>query len=77
MPSRPGQDGHDQEPISGAVHQGHISPVLVAADYSSIPEQARVAVWSDDGTYPVGSKGRSVSDTETNTDVAIAIVGGP
>ena len=57
--------------------QGHISPIIVAADYSSIPEQTRVAVWSDDATYSVGSKGRSLSDTETNTDVTIAITGGP
>ena len=56
--------------------QGHISPIIVAAD-CSIPEQTRVAVWSDDATYSVGSKGRSLSDTRTNTDVTIAITGGP
>ncbi len=53
---------------------GHISPIIVAADYSSIPEQTRVAVWSDDAAYTVGSKGRSLADTEQNTDVTQAKV---
>lgn len=48
--------------------QGHISPIIVAADYSSIPEQTRVAVWSDDGTYGVGSKGKLLKDTSQVTD---------
>ena len=52
--------------------QGHISPIIVAADYSSIPEQTRVAVWSDDAAYSVGSKGRTLADTEQNTDVTQA-----
>lgn len=51
--------------------QGHISPIIVAADYSSIPEQTRVAVWSDDAAYN-GSKGRTLADTEQNTDVTQA-----
>lgn len=51
---------------------GHISPIIVAADYSTIPEQTRVAVWSDSNAYAVGSKGRSLSDTEANTDVTQA-----
>ena len=53
---------------------GHISPIIVAADYSSIPEQARVAVWSDSNTYAVGSKGRQLADVEQNTDVTQAKV---
>lgn len=53
---------------------GHISPIVVAADYSSIPEQTRQAVWGDQDTYTVGSKGRSLADTEQNTDVTQAKV---
>lgn len=53
---------------------GHISPIIVAADYSSIPEQTRVAVWGDQNTYTVGSKGRLLADTEQNTDVTQAKV---
>ena len=54
--------------------QGHISPIIVAADYSSIPEQTRVAVWGDQDTYTVGSKGKMLSDTEATTDITQAKV---
>lgn len=54
---------------------GHISPIIVAADYSSIPEQTRVAVWSDDATYAVGSKGKTLTDIETLADATQATVG--
>lgn len=53
---------------------GHISPILVASDYSSIPDQTRVAVWGDTSTYSVGAKGRTLTDTEANTDVTQAKV---
>lgn len=56
---------------------GHISPILVASDYSSIPDQTRVAVWSDDDTYAAGQKGKSLADTEANTDATQAWVGAP
>ena len=36
---------------------GHISEIIVASDYSSIPEQTRLAVWLDDDSYSVGQKG--------------------
>lgn len=36
---------------------GHISPIMLALDLSALPEQTRVAVWSDDDTYIAGSKG--------------------
>ena len=52
----------------------HISPIIVAADYSSIPEQTRVAVWGDQDTYTVGSKGKMLSDTEATTDITQAKV---
>lgn len=55
--------------------QGHISPIIVAADYSSIPEQTRVAVWSDDNTYAVGAKGKTLADIETLADATQAAVG--
>lgn len=54
---------------------GHVSPIIVAADYSSIPDQTRLAVWSDTDTYSVGAKGRSLPDAEANTDVTQAKVG--
>lgn len=37
--------------------EGHISPVIVAADYSAIPQTTRLAVWSDTDTYSTGEKG--------------------
>ena len=43
-------------------------------DYSSIPEQTRVAVWGDQDTYTVGSKGKMLSDTEATTDITQAKV---
>lgn len=54
--------------------QGHISPIIVAADYSSIPEQTRVAVWSDTNDYAVGSKAKTLTDVQSNTDLTQAKV---
>lgn len=53
---------------------GHISPVIVASDYSSIPDQTRKAVWGDTDTYLVGSKGRIHTDTGDTVDITQAKV---
>lgn len=37
--------------------EGKISPIIVAADYSAIPETTRLALWSDSDTYAPGEKG--------------------
>lgn len=50
--------------------QGHISPIIVAADYSSIPDQARVAVWSDTDTYTTGQKGLVLQDAADDAELA-------
>lgn len=39
--------------------EGQISPIMLALDLSAVPEQTCVATWSDNNTYPVGSKGNS------------------
>lgn len=36
---------------------GKISPIMLAIDFSSVPEQTRLAVWSDNSTYGAGEKG--------------------
>lgn len=53
---------------------GHISPIMLALDLSALPEQTRVAVWSDNNTYGAGEKGKVLADTEANTDVTQAKV---
>jgi hypothetical protein len=54
--------------------EGHISPIMLALDLSALPEQTRLAVWSDDDTYSAGEKGKVLADTEANTDVTQAKV---
>lgn len=49
---------------------GHISPIIVAADYSSIPDQSRVAVWSDTDTYTTGQKGLVLQDAADDAELA-------
>jgi hypothetical protein len=49
--------------------EGHVSPIMVAADYSTIPEQTRVAVWADDDTYTAGSKGKKLVDGAAGIDI--------
>jgi hypothetical protein len=49
---------------------GHISPIIVAADYSSIPDQARIAVWSDADTYTTGQKGLVLQDAADDAELA-------
>jgi len=49
---------------------GHISPIIVAADYSSIPDQSRVAVWSDADTYTTGQKGLVLQDAADDAELA-------
>lgn len=41
--------------------EGHISPIMLALDLSAVPEQTRVAVWSDNDTYNTGEKGSDLS----------------
>jgi hypothetical protein len=53
---------------------GHISPIMLALDLSALPEQTRVAVWSDSDTYSAGEKGKVLADTEANTDLTQAKV---
>jgi hypothetical protein len=50
--------------------EGHISPIIVAADYSSIPEQSRIAVWSDTDTYTTGQKGLVLQDAADDAELA-------
>jgi hypothetical protein len=50
--------------------EGHISPIIVAADYSSIPEQSRIAVWSDSDTYTSGQKGLVLQDAADDAELA-------
>lgn len=49
---------------------GKISPIIVAADYSSIPDQSRVAVWSDNASYAANSKGGLQVSTADDADTA-------
>lgn len=49
---------------------GHISPIIVAFDYSSIPDQARIAVWSDTDTYTTGQKGLVLQDAADDAELA-------
>ncbi len=49
---------------------GHISPIIVAADYSSIPDQSRIAVWSDADTYTTGQKGLVLQDAADDSELA-------
>ena len=49
---------------------GHISPIIVAADYSSIPDQSRIAVWSDADTYTTGQKGLVLQDAADDAELA-------
>lgn len=53
---------------------GHISSIMLALDLSALPEQTRVAVWTDNDTYSAGEKGKVLADTEANTDVTQAKV---
>lgn len=50
--------------------EGHISPIIVASDYSSIPEQTRLAVWSDEDTYDIGTKGKLLKDAADNAELS-------
>lgn len=54
--------------------EGHISPIMLALDLSALPEQTRVAVWSDNNSYDAGEKGKVLADAEANTDVTQAKV---
>lgn len=47
--------------------EGKISQIIVAADYSSIPETTRLAVWSDSSTYDPGEKGNDLKTTLATT----------
>ena len=51
---------------------GHISPIIVAFDYSSIPDQSRIAVWSDADTYTIGQKGLLLQDAADDAELAAA-----
>jgi len=42
---------------------GHISPIMLALDLSSLPEQTRLSVWTDTATYTGTQKGKVVADT--------------
>lgn len=53
---------------------GKVAPVIVATDLSGVPEQTRVAVWSDVSNYGAGTKGKTLVDAEANTDVTQAKV---
>lgn len=53
---------------------GKISPVIAAFDYSSIPEQTRLAVWSDTDTYGTGEKGKLLADIPTANANADALL---
>lgn len=50
--------------------EGQISPIMLALDLSAVPEQTRVATWSDNNTYPVGSKGRLLADANDSAELA-------
>lgn len=49
---------------------GHISPIMLALDLSALPEQTRVAVWSDNSTYASGEKGKVLADVADNAEAA-------
>lgn len=49
---------------------GHISPVILALDLSAVPEQTRLAVWSDSNTYGAGEKGKVLADANDNAEAA-------
>ncbi len=49
---------------------GHISPIMLALDLSALPEQTRVAVWSDSNTYGTGEKGKVLVDAADDADTA-------
>jgi len=49
---------------------GHISSIIVAADYSSIPDQSRIAVWNDTDTYTTGQKGLVLQDAADDAELA-------
>lgn len=51
---------------------GKISPIIVASDYSSIPDQARVAVWSDTDTYGAGTKADDLANATAPSASAVA-----
>ena len=50
--------------------EGHISPIMLALDLSALPEQTRVAVWSDNSIYDAGEKGTLLASAADDADTA-------